>query len=199
MGDVEPDDKGGEGGHDSSRLRWWWLAAPGVLDVASGMGAFGVLLVIMVGEIMSRSRPWGAVAVELAGVAVFTGLLVWIAWTWRIGQRAEATWPLVVMGVVAVAIAVFTPGEGLLVGTVAALGGLYLAPRLAVGVIVAAAGVVLVSSLFDADRGPARSALLPVGFLRRPATVSDHVPPNRLVERPGGPRHCRSGGCLRTA
>lgn len=146
------------GGGWLPRESWMWFL---------GMGAFGVLLVIMVGEIMSRSRPWGAVAVELAGVAVFTGLLVWIAWTWRIGQRAEATWPLVVMGVVAVAIAVFTPGEGLLVGTVAALGGLYLAPRLAVGVIVAAASVVLVSSWFDAQSSFAISHFLEtaaVGF-----------------------------------
>lgn len=114
-----------------------------------GMGAFTILLVVMVDEILGRDRHAALVAGQLAGVAVFAGLLVWTALTWPVGEPARAYWPFGVMGVVAVLVALLTPGEGLLLGTVAALAGLFLARWVAVTVIVGASTVALASTLVE--------------------------------------------------
>lgn len=133
------------------RESWLWVL---------GMAAFTILLVVMVDEITDRDRHAALVVGQLAGVAVFAGLLVWMALSWPVGEPARAYWPFGVMGLIAVLVALLTPGEGLLVGTVAALAGLFLARRVAVAAIVGASTVALVSTLIDDRSSPAVSHFL---------------------------------------
>lgn len=141
------------------RESWLWVL---------GMMTFTILLVVMVDAITGRDRHEALVVVQLAGVAVFAGFLVWMAVTWRIGEPARANWPFGVMGLIAVLVALLTPGEGLLLGTVAALAGLFLARWVAVTVIVGASTVALASTRIDDGSSSAVSHFLEtaaIGFL----------------------------------
>lgn len=124
-----------------------------------GMFAWLILTATAVYRLVTSGRHPVTLVVALVGVAVYAVVFVWLALTHRPGRDAIAPPPtlsIVLLAVIGVGLALVSPRALVFVFVAAAVGGLYLRPRLAAGWI---GGATLVGFGFQLRDSPWLSAV----------------------------------------
>jgi two-component system sensor histidine kinase DesK len=104
---------------------------------------------VTVQNILARDHDPALIVAQLAGLALFVAVFVWLATHQPFGEPLEVRWVFPVLVGIAVAVAVLSPGEGLLLGTTAALAGGLLPRRSAIVLISVLALLTAGSVLLD--------------------------------------------------